>query len=424
MDGRATDAQRHSVTDPGTAGAGVRPAACRLCGVAVVPGARFCVNCGAIQQRAASSVPSLRVPAGAPFSAALPPLPGAQGAGSGPDATRAGGGAGDNAASTPTPVAVDSEAVVAERTVAPIAGPDAREPGTDGVPEVGVDGPAASDAPGADLSTPPGEEAPIFASAPDAAPPAADAGHTPPVGPGTPARSGRVRPKVTFGRTETESAPAPDDKGKVARGERLVAWLALGVLVVTAGFFVHRIVSGTLQEAAAPPQQAPRPALAGPEAPRPPEAAESAAPSARPSTTAQPSSESPARATAPVPEPAVLKSEEVGMAAAARALKPAAPRTVTAPPAPTPGAPSPPAADVPAPVPVAVAPPPAAETPRQGPAAPVSRWAQMAADLSACASGNFFERVGCEHRVRARYCEGWWGSVAECPSGRQADYGN
>ena len=112
------------------------------------------------------------------------------------------------------------------------------------------------------------------------------------------------------------------------------------------------------------------------------------------------------------------------MAAAARALKPAAPRTVTAPPAPTPGAPSPPAADVPAPVPVAVAPPPAAETPRQGPAAPVSRWAQMAADLSACASGNFFERVGCEHRVRARYCEGWWGSVAECPSGRQADYGN
>lgn len=423
MDGRATDAQRHSVTDPGTAGAGVRPAACRLCGVAVVPGARFCVNCGAIQQKAASSVPSLRVPAGAPFSAALPPLPGAQGAGAGPRTPRAGGGAGDIAAPTPTPVAVETEAVVAESTVAPIAEPDARDPGTDSVPEGGVDGPAASDAPGAAVGTRAGEEAPIFASAPDAAPPAVDAGHTPRAGPGTPARSGRVRPKVTFGRAETDSAPAPDGKRQVARGERLVAWLALGVLVVTAGFFVHRIVSGTLQEAAAPPQHAPRPAFAVPEAPRPPEAAESA-PSPRQSAKAQPPSESPARATAPVPEPAIIKSEEVGMAAAARALKPAAPRTVSAPPVPTPGTPSPPAADAPAPVPLAVAPPPAAETPRQGPAAPVSRWAQMAVDLSACASGNFFERVGCEHRVRARYCEGWWGSVAECPSGRQSDYGN
>jgi hypothetical protein len=60
----------------------------------------------------------------------------------------------------------------------------------------------------------------------------------------------------------------------------------------------------------------------------------------------------------------------------------------------------------------------------RAPAAPATRWAQMSVDLKACASGGFLERVGCEHRVRARYCEGWWGRADECPSGRQADYGN
>ena len=47
----------------------------------------------------------------------------------------------------------------------------------------------------------------------------------------------------------------------------------------------------------------------------------------------------------------------------------------------------------------------------------------MRDEIAAC-RGNFFERVACEHGIRARYCEGWYGRAEECPSGRTADYGN
>ena len=43
--------------------------------------------------------------------------------------------------------------------------------------------------------------------------------------------------------------------------------------------------------------------------------------------------------------------------------------------------------------------------------------------LTRCAYGSVFERVLCDQRVRIAYCEGRWGRVPECPSGRVADYG-
>jgi len=43
--------------------------------------------------------------------------------------------------------------------------------------------------------------------------------------------------------------------------------------------------------------------------------------------------------------------------------------------------------------------------------------------LARCAYGSVFERVLCDQRVRIAYCEGRWGRVPECPSGRVADYG-
>jgi ribosomal protein L40E len=43
--------------------------------------------------------------------------------------------------------------------------------------------------------------------------------------------------------------------------------------------------------------------------------------------------------------------------------------------------------------------------------------------LTRCTQGSVFEQVLCDQRVRIAYCEGRWGRVTECPSGRVADYG-
>ncbi len=410
MDGRPTDAGGHSLTEIG-AGA-FRPqaaAACRLCGVSVAPGARFCVNCGAIQQRAASSVPSLRVPPGTPFATGLPPLPARTGTADEAGGPRAGTG-------------VSDESAVAQ------------DPPLTGVPVTGTadapDRPAAATVPVEAAQVTPGppeddSERPIYADA-EVAAVASDASARPPAGPGTPAKSGRVRPQVQFGHAAAEP-PAKPRAQPVARGERLVAWLAFGVLIVTAAFFIHRIVSGSLQDAPPPPA----PGASTPRATNPPP------PAAETSTTqgeAPPSAAASAaravdssRTPAPRAETIVPPPEEASAAAVSRALKPAAPRAT---PVVTPATPAPPP---PAPVErieAAHNPPPPATSPAEpdssprAPAAPATRWAQMAVDLRACASGGFLERVACEHRVRARYCDGWWGRAEECPSGRQADYGN
>ena len=79
--------------------------------------------------------------------------------------------------------------------------------------------------------------------------------------------------------------------------------------------------------------------------------------------------------------------------------------------APTPAAQAagivPPAASAPAPA-----------TPVPAPARDAERWAQMTADLSRCSSDSLIPRHQCERRIRARYCDGWWGMVPECPANR------
>jgi hypothetical protein len=47
----------------------------------------------------------------------------------------------------------------------------------------------------------------------------------------------------------------------------------------------------------------------------------------------------------------------------------------------------------------------------------------MTEDLARCTRENFIERVVCDQRVRVRYCEGYWGKVAQCPSGIAQDHG-
>lgn len=69
-----------------------------------------------------------------------------------------------------------------------------------------------------------------------------------------------------------------------------------------------------------------------------------------------------------------------------------------------------------------VAPPaasaPAAATPATAPSANAERWAQMTDDMSRCSSDSLIPRQQCERRVRARYCDGWWGTVPACPANR------
>lgn len=77
-----------------------------------------------------------------------------------------------------------------------------------------------------------------------------------------------------------------------------------------------------------------------------------------------------------------------------------------------------PAPAEPKPAPVVPAPTPLATPPR-----PVDRWQQMASDMVNCPRENVFSRAVCEESIRLRYCEGYWGSVPECPFGRQADHG-
>jgi hypothetical protein len=62
------------------------------------------------------------------------------------------------------------------------------------------------------------------------------------------------------------------------------------------------------------------------------------------------------------------------------------------------------------------APAPAAATP--APAPDAERWAQMTDDLSRCSSDSLIARHQCERRIRTRYCDGWWGTVPECPASR------
>jgi len=76
----------------------------------------------------------------------------------------------------------------------------------------------------------------------------------------------------------------------------------------------------------------------------------------------------------------------------------------------------------------AVAPPAAEPTPRVAAPAParstspvagvqLDRWQQMAEAMAQCRREDCFSRVGCEQRVGRRFCEGYWGTVPQCPSG-------
>lgn len=102
----------------------------------------------------------------------------------------------------------------------------------------------------------------------------------------------------------------------------------------------------------------------------------------------------PAGPTAPAARPEPPKTVRPALAPARPAAVPSAPTVAATPPA-----------------------PPASAT------GPADRWAEMGQDLARCSRDSLIPRIACEQRVRARYCDGFWGNVPECPSGRQ-DHGN
>jgi len=101
------------------------------------------------------------------------------------------------------------------------------------------------------------------------------------------------------------------------------------------------------------------------------------------------------------------KASTAGAKGEGRAAKGAAGAATT-----PPGTPAGPAAPAPAARPAP--PPPAAPAP--APVAPVQdRWAQMSEELQRCQKENLFNRIVCDQRVRLRFCDGYWGKVAQCP---------
>jgi hypothetical protein len=80
----------------------------------------------------------------------------------------------------------------------------------------------------------------------------------------------------------------------------------------------------------------------------------------------------------------------------------------------------PPPESLPPPVVAIVRPPPppvVREAPRP------DRWQRMNEAIARCPGQDISTRVSCEQRLRAQYCEGLWGQVAQCASIPYVDHG-
>ncbi len=58
------------------------------------------------------------------------------------------------------------------------------------------------------------------------------------------------------------------------------------------------------------------------------------------------------------------------------------------------------------------------------PAPPPDRWQMFAEAMAQCERLDFFSRLGCEQRQRWHYCDGYWGTVPQCPGAAIRDHGS
>lgn len=216
-------------------------------------------------------------------------------------------------------------------------------------------------------------------------------------------------------------APAPSVPAyDIAPKKTNVVFLLLGLaaLVAAGGYVGYKVfgvpteVRDTLSKSEAPatpsavaPTTAPSPPTAAPIVPSEPikpaeeKATEPPASSAQPAGDAVEPGKSPS-GTAPKSEPKAVPPKAAPVPKEAR------------PPAIAPPTQPPPAAPAPVPRPAAVG----SGTPDVTP--PVQdRWVQMGDELRRCQREDFLSRVVCDQRVRLRFCDGYWGKVAQCPGG-------
>jgi hypothetical protein len=85
----------------------------------------------------------------------------------------------------------------------------------------------------------------------------------------------------------------------------------------------------------------------------------------------------------------------------------------------TPTAPPPPRSAAPAAARPAAPPSPAPATEAPRP----DRWQMMHDAVASCGREALLARLICEQRVRTQYCNGYWGTVPQCPSGPANDRG-
>jgi len=251
------------------------------------------------------------------------------------------------------------------------------------------------------------------ASASTATAAAATASGTTPVYTPRPASPPPPPPETTLIPPDVEPAPAvPAYNAEPKRaGWVLIAIAVAGAVAIGGSFGYYRLARGpldakdTLTRSEATPQPAPTaaaqptptPATAVAEAPRSVPETPAAAQTVPPS----PPAEKPPSVAPPKAEPKTPRAVAAGQSASRQQPVP------------------PPIA---APMPPAPAPQPPVRTAQQATsvaaAAPVpDHWAQFAEDLHRCERESFLSRVVCDQRVRLRYCDGYWGKVAQCPGG-------
>ena len=282
--------------------------------------------------------------------------------------------------------------------------------------------PAWTAAPAGSASAPPPRPAapvqPTPTPAPSVARPAAAAGPAP------------AAPAAVLAAAVPESTP---------KAWLMIAVAALLIVLGAGGYFGYRMLSGEGKETVAEVEPL-KPAEAPP--PPPPVAPATDTPATQDAPpTAAPTASPPTAASAPVT--GVERSRTVAPAPTGVPLPGRPPTAVEgtktdsgqmkAAPSKAPPKGAPPGAEAPPKVapPPKAAPPPVAPSPApskalaKGPApAPApDRWQVMKEAMAQCAPAPFFSRIACEQRTRNRYCEGYWGQVAQCPSAPTKDHG-
>jgi hypothetical protein len=259
-----------------------------------------------------------------------------------------------------------------------------------------------------------------------------------PAAPPAPAATSVASPNPPVGNTAAGPPPAATaratPKPGTGTGARVLVLIAVGIV----GYFVYQVATtlgpswiAAFSETSAPPVKSAEPPRSPPPAtgkgvaePTPSEVAspaplppmrpamsEAAPPAAlAPKVTAPPAPVAPKKSSAP----SGAKPASPGKSAAAAPRRTAPKAPLTSPPT------SPDPEPLPLPAPVTAAAP--APQPQPAPPQP-DRWQEMSDALARCGQESFIGRVVCEQRVRFRYCDGYWGRVAQCPDAQNPNPG-